>query len=149
WQVWNQWDVPYALDADHMISGLGSPGPALLTCLRADTVLYGLLWITVDPKNLPTEKIQQMVALAQVLADRLHDLQTSFRWDEILANINAFIRELAQAGRDEEIWELVHAEIKNLFDVTSFYVGLVNAATHQIALPLVSERGMLIYYGSI
>lgn len=149
WQTWTQWEGPYWLDAEHMLDGLASPGPAFLVPLRSDQNIYGLLWVSSEESRLPPENVQQIFFLSQLLAARLHELYGNDRWDAILTNINAFIRELGQNTRDEEIWELVYAEIKNLFDVTSFFVGLVNPGTNQIALPLVSEREMLVYYGTI
>jgi len=147
WLSWEHWDAPYWLDNTHPIDGLAFQSPTLLIPLRYEQYLRGILWL--EGADIPSTVQQEAVLLGQLLAARLHLLELNSGWSTLLTSLNEFSRALSQISNNEDIWEVVHAQIAMLFDTSSFYVGLLNPHNNQLTLPLSSENGMLVYYGAI
>ncbi|MBI5669634.1 MAG: response regulator [Chloroflexi bacterium] len=135
WLLWQTWYTPHRTSETLR----ESEAEALLIPLRYEGALYGLLWWDSGADN---DSAVSVVLLANLLAARLHHLAVNRRWDTLLTNVNAFSRALSQDSTGAELWPLVHQQMVELFDTTSFYVGLLNPATNQLMLPLVSENGV-------
>ncbi|MBZ0284497.1 MAG: response regulator [Anaerolineae bacterium] len=148
WLTWERWEGLYWLDDDHPIEGLDFKVPSLLVPLRYEQYLRGILWVD-GRKPIHQSGGNEAVLLGQVLAARLHLLEMNSGWSTLLTSLNEFARALSQISSNEDIWEVVYAQIAVLFDTSSFYVGLLNPYDNQLTLPLASEDGMLVYYGSI
>jgi len=145
WLTWLSWHEPRERDE---VAELASDRPALLMPLRYEETVYGLLWLEVDAKTAP-QNAQLPVLAAHLLAARLHHLAVHSRWDGLLANVNAFSRALLQESSSEAMWQIIHRQLSLLFDASSFFVGLLNPYTSQLTLPLFSQDGVPVYYGTV
>jgi GAF domain-containing protein len=143
WLMWQTWEGPRRSGESVVIPECEEK--ALLIPLRYEGTLYGLLWLKTSRKY----EESQAILLAHVLAARLHHLAVNSRWDTLLVSVNAFSRALSQESSSEDMWQTIHRQISDLFDTSSFYVGLLNPYTSQLTLPLYSENEAQIYYGPI
>jgi signal transduction histidine kinase/DNA-binding response OmpR family regulator len=151
WVRWERWKSPYWLDADHPIEGLPVQTAALIIPLCHEQYLQGVLWLEAGDK---AEQIQngggqEVMLLAQLLAAQARHFEISGGWSTLLSNINEFSRGMTYKVTNEEFWETVYQQVSSLFDTTSFFAGLLNRHTQLLALPLVVQDGMMVYYGSI
>jgi signal transduction histidine kinase/DNA-binding response OmpR family regulator len=151
WLSWSDWNSPRPIDDTQPLAGLAFEGSALLIPLRYDNHTRGVLWL--DERKLgsrfSTDGGAAAILIGQLLMARLHHLEVNSHWSTLLTSLNEFSRTLAQADSSEEIWQLVYEQISVLFDTSSFFVGMLNPHTNQIILPLVSEDGVPVYYGTI
>ncbi|HEX2906962.1 MAG TPA: GAF domain-containing protein [Phototrophicaceae bacterium] len=151
WYKWQSWHDPRWLDSDSRPAGLEALATqALLVPLRYEGSLYGLLWLETPASKAAAHAAESPVlGLANLLAARLHHLQVNAHWNTLMNSVNTFSRALFQDITSEDVWVLIHDQLFVLFDASSFYVGLLNSYTNQLTLPLYSENGVQIYYGSI
>ncbi|MCS7071318.1 MAG: GAF domain-containing protein, partial [Anaerolinea sp.] len=145
WQQWRRPEVVTAasdpelatLDSDALIIPLG------------DATLYGVL--AVQDGALTRGEI---VLAAGLLAARLDRLAAERDWrastakltqdsDSTLAALNELGRALASGIEGDTLWTTLHEQLQLLFDVTSFFVGLYDRDSDSLALPLISEDGIL------
>ncbi len=145
WLDWLDWQEPRRRqDVAELVEGQ----PALLIPLRCEESVYGLLWLDMDDQTARANG-QTPVLLAHLLASRLHHLSIHRRWDTLLTNANTFSRALLQESDSEEMWQIIHRQLSLLFDASSFFVGLLNPQTGEINLPLFSQAGAPVHYGTI
>ncbi len=151
WLIWEKWDFPYWLDSDHPIEGLMTSTPALLIPLHHEQYLQGILWLdaSTNADRIQNGAGQEAMLLGQLLAARVGQIEINTSWRDLLTNINEFSQTLTQKLTNEEFWEIVYQQISTLFDTTSFFAGLMDRNSKQLALPLVVQDDMMVYYGSI
>ncbi len=145
---WHHWRRPELLTASSTPDLAGLDGEALIIPL-GDTTLYGVL--AVQGGALTSGEI---VLAAGLLAARLDRLAVERAWrtstartaqqdDSTLIALNELGRALASGLEDEALWSVLHEHINLLFDATSFFIGLYDRDTDTLALPLISEDGIL------
>ncbi len=102
-------------------------------------MVIGILWL--NGEKLSDSGGQQAILLAQLLASRLNHLNINNSWGTLLTSVNEFSRALAQQSSPDDMWELVNSQIPLLFDVSSYFVGILRL-DGQLELPIASENGL-------
>jgi signal transduction histidine kinase/ActR/RegA family two-component response regulator len=144
WLQWQSWDAPRWTPTGQTAENLPVNGPVLVIPLRYESSTLGALWLSGEGRSQSIEIAGGHFAnlLGQLLAARLYHLEVSQGWNALVTNIDDFGRVLAQKSGDEDIWELVREQINTLFDATSFFVGMFDATSQQLSLPVVLEDGI-------
>lgn len=129
WLDWQTWREPRRTDG--AVRGLNVPGITLP--LRYEGSVYGIIWLASGAEEGAT------ALLAHLLAARLHHLQVSTGWNQLLTNLNEFNRALAQADSAEAIWPIIEQQLSMLFEGSSFFVGLLTDDRAHLRYPAFSR----------
>jgi signal transduction histidine kinase/CheY-like chemotaxis protein len=146
WAAWQNHQPALWLNPEQSLQGLEFAGSGLLIALRYEQTVRGFIWLdgSKDAGKSLTSVDQQVVLLAQLLAARLHHLEMNTSWSGLVTDINEFSRALAQTASGEDMWELVEQQIPQLFDVSSFFIGLLDPFATQLVIPLASQDGLRV-----
>jgi signal transduction histidine kinase/CheY-like chemotaxis protein len=150
WGEWQNWKSAIWLDKKHPVDKLPFTEPGLFIPLAYEGAVFGLLWLDNKQQNQTLDENDggQAALLGQLLAARLHHLNLNSSWSTLLTSVNDFSRALAQKSGLEDIWEWVDNQIPILFEVSSYFVGLLNQSG-QLDLPIANENGLRLEQDSM
>ncbi len=141
WLDWQGWSVPRWHTANAPVSNLMLAEQGLLLPLRYAESVRGMIWLAVHPD---TPDLSTSILLAGLLAARLDYLKTSSGWNTLVDKLNDFSRALVQKDGPDDIWAAMEDRVAELFDATSFFIGLYDPASALMRIPVAVEDGFLM-----
>jgi signal transduction histidine kinase len=97
------------------------------------------------PEAFDENDLQLMLTFASsaaVAIDNAYLFESTSRRVRELASLNELSVTLARQLRGDDIRPVLHEQLANLFDASSFYIGLFNLSQYTLELQLVSENGI-------
>lgn len=141
WLNWQEWSAPRWHTMRDPAPYLILAEEGLLLPLPYAGTVRGMIWLAVQPQ---TVDVATPVLLAGLLAARLDHLKTSIGWNTLVDKLNDFSRALVQKEGLQDIWDAVENRVAELFDATSFFVGLYDSASGLLTFPVVIDDGYLV-----
>lgn len=141
WLNWQDWTAPrWHTTSDPVPYLEGADEGLLLPLVYAGTV-RGMIWVASQTQTLD---LATPILLAGLLAARLDHLKTSIGWNMLVDKLNDFSRALVQKEGLQDIWDAVENRVAELFDATSFFVGLYDSASGLLTFPVAIDDGYLV-----
>ena len=127
WLDWQGWAAPRWQTPAEATSNLTLDEEGLLLPLRYAETVRGMIWLEVRPD---TPELSTTIMVAGLLAARLDYLKTNAGWNILVDKLNEFSRALVQKDGPDDIWAAMEDRVAELFDATSFFVGLYDEKTN-------------------
>ncbi len=141
WLNWQEWTAPRWHTPNEPVPYLSSNDEGLLLPLPYAGTVRGMIWVAARPQMVD---LTIPLLLAGLLAARLDHLKTTIGWNMLVDKLNDFSRALVQKEGLQDIWDAVENRITELFDATSFFVGLYEPGSGLLTFPVVINDGYLV-----
>jgi signal transduction histidine kinase len=112
--------------------------------IKGEVIGYAEVWETRRPREFTAKEISLCQTIAQqaaVAIENAHLFQEGERRIAELSTLNEIGQNLSSALDLKELLEIVHQQVRRLFDTTNFYIALYDQQAKEWMVPLRLEHG--------